>query len=354
MKRTHTIALALGLIIGCPAVSSAQDVTASTANHTELAAQAQNNLAEKILSAASLGSSFALPPGWEISSEDGATKVRFQLGKEQSDPTPSGFVFSKWSVGLESLLDVPDGPIKLSSLDGMARSSNVEFKFRRIGVRIEQNPAAAAAICKRARMIAKTEELGCHKAVGEFLPGELALFEQSVPTPVGPIRSWTVSAKVGTEKFEFVDAATLATRSDNKAPWSISLGYAAGSADARRLFLASASYQEVFEPQDEKSICKPGPAPQTCVTGRGGPPARTRKSLISAEYRQRISEDLAISALITYDAENDVSAAEIPIFIRGIVGDDLNAGLKFGWRSDTDEAVAAFFLNKPFSGRLFN
>lgn len=276
--------------------------------------------AAKAYDAASFANLVALPKGLEIANEDNATKVTFKAGGDISVAGDFGgsdvasFSDFKWSVGAEGLLDTLDGPIKLASLDGLARSANAEFKLQWITGRFEKQP------------------------------------DKSVRR-VDNLNRVSFSAKVGAEKFEFVDPSTLAKRTERKSPWSVSLGYTMVNQAATDLFTVSGSYQEAYTPLDKKIMCPPGGVPDKCVDAIPGPPTRQHKSLISAEYRH-LFDGFALSAAVTYDAENDVTGVEIPIYVPAANG-ELNAGVKLGWRSDTDEAVAAFFVNKPFSVAFF-
>lgn len=301
------VGLTAALVVASPVFAAPQASAAVTA-----VAKQQATNAATTLDAAAFASLVNLPHGVEISNEDGATKLSIALSRAISSPQADGFTFTRSGFNAEALFDTPDKPIKLASLDGLGRSANVGFKAQRIRVAVH--------------------------------------WDGDTPIPDNVITSKNFAAKVGAEKFDYVDPTTLAKQSDYKTPWSVSLGYSFGDLAGTYSAVFSASYQEAFEAQDSKTLCPPGStSPAQCVTGAAGAPSRQRKSLISAEYRRKWASGLTVAAQATYDAENDVYGAEIPIYLPAVAGHDTNAGVKFGWRSDTDEVTAVFFVSKAIS-----
>lgn len=165
---------------------------------------------------------------------------------------------------------------------------------------------------------------------------------------------WGVTGKVGTQSFDYFEPVTFAAQSEDRTPWSAS-AYIYGQPfnDPTSVTLRY-EYQETFTASPKQTICPGGPP--VCLNGPIGAPVRSEAQLASLEVRRRWDfqgpawlNSVGIDARVTYDFEADVTGVDVPVYFIQDKGLHLTAGLRFGWRDDTNDTTVSLFVTKPVS-----
>lgn len=162
-------------------------------------------------------------------------------------------------------------------------------------------------------------------------------------------------ARAGYGTFKYLDATTLAKTTVHRRPNTVG-GYAGirPSGTVPLFLLAKYEYQHAWKDADTKVLCPASDTyPVTCVNGPIGEPVEDRKRLFSLSVRYT-HPSFSLAPTLTYERESKVKGVDLPIYlIKG--GSDqkntlpFNAGLRFGWRSDTKDASIGVFVGSPFS-----
>lgn len=165
---------------------------------------------------------------------------------------------------------------------------------------------------------------------------------------------WGLSGRIGYENFEFLEENSTDKSDKSKTPWSISGHFGLFPASSLTLITVGLEYQNAFKNADERTICAAPDANglQQCQTAPFGEPVDNDKFLLSLEGR-RIFQNLpykpAASLKLTYDFEDDTFGADLPIYLLRDAKSNLNGGVRFGWRDDTDDLIVGVFVGSTFS-----
>lgn len=169
---------------------------------------------------------------------------------------------------------------------------------------------------------------------------------------------WTFSAfaKVGHDEFKFIDAPTVAEKTETETPWSVGIAYSRAPLWKRRLYSVKFEHQRVYEDADQATVC---PAPTSdpsvvCMTGALGPPKRDDKDILSLEIRQRFAGHYGVAATASYDFSNEKFGIDVPVYL--ISGGDYSGGVRVAYKwsgededGDRDELTAAVFVSKALT-----
>lgn len=325
------------------------------------------NFSEEQVSAAPVGASVSRPNGVEITTtaDGGVASLRIGGALATNIHCDGDYQVARtgvWSVTVSAPLNEgasSDG--KLANLDGLGNSMAGEFGYRRLIVRAraDVDTTKLEELCDDAWKNTAAGKAGTQRADGECDEGQVEDWDKRVlPTfrkelwgenPSAKV--WGVSGKVGQEGFEYYDPATLAKLSDHKTGWSAKLYYAYKPLFQNRLFTFQYEHQRAWEGQEDKILCPVGGPTSACVKGAPGKPKGVDKDLFSVDFRQR-DNDKAFSVTLTYDAANEVAAIGLPIYLTSEDKSGLVGGIRFDWRSDTNESTVAIFMAKPLDFNL--
>ncbi|KQZ06146.1 hypothetical protein ASD21_00440 [Caulobacter sp. Root1455] len=262
------------------------------------------------------------------------------------------------TLTLSSPLSEDASPAMAASLDTLAKAVSLEFKFSNVQAYGVRSPMAAElkALCKEARTRytdkhGKGSDKGVRcAAVAADDPAMNTAWEDLFWDPKAKAVILGAAAKVGHQSFDYLETTTLASRSEDKAVWSVS-GFATYfPRKARFLLSAGFEHQDAYEAADEATVCPAGPAPVTCAAGAYGEPVHKRSDVVSLEARKIFSRGLGVTAKVNHDFSDDVWGVEVPVyFVRNPSGEALTGGVKFGWRSDKHDLLVSLFFGKAFS-----
>ncbi len=308
--------------------------------------------------AAPLASKASSPSGLQISAENGASKVVLKLGFDRSTPRNDGFLYEVLSFIGDGPVGTPGQGAQLASLDGAPSGTSFSLDYRRLSVsHVNFNvPSEAAVVCQADKEKELAELKGaplptfenCFKRLTTQHPHDATRLLKGVPVSLGDLSVWGFTGKVDFTNFDYVNPVTLASVSEQKTPWSAGLYAMYYPIDSTNLITLSAKYRDDYQAQDSATLCpSPAGAPLKCITGAVGAPKHVTRELLSAEYRKSFGL-YAVAATVTYDAKNDVTGIDLPIYFVPDATGGLTGGIKLGWRSDTKDTTAGVFIGKPF------
>lgn len=315
------------------------------------------------LAAAPLDSSASSVRGIQISSDKDDSNVSIRIGDRWNATVDSQGVVEEraWSLTASSPLDKSSGQTSLASLDGLAGSTSLkaEWRLMRVGFGPVPTDAQLRPLCNKARVANNLAPLAPEAVCDDTaFAGQPKLYEKYRLLALGkrPLATvYSFNAKAGTQSFDYIDTATLKSRSVEETPWSIGLDVTWYRLIDQDSFTVSIDRQAAWKAPSEVILCPGGGGVVTCVKGPPGPPVRKDTNLLGVEYRRfdafRLGESkpirfgLALSA--TYDTEADVYGVEAPLYLVPNGDGLLSGGLRLGWRSDTDEVTLGVFVGAP-------
>jgi hypothetical protein len=162
--------------------------------------------------------------------------------------------------------------------------------------------------------------------------------------------------KTGREEFDILNPLNFAGSTERKQVHSATLSATMFRTmyKGNQTFTAAYTHQRAFEAAKESTACMAGPATsqQTCKNGVFAAPIQSDKSLLSLDFRMRFNSVLgeqpaALQVKVTQDFRADVTGVDVPVYLFSI-GEELNAGVRFGWESKTDSGNVGFFYGQKF------
>ena len=166
-------------------------------------------------------------------------------------------------------------------------------------------------------------------------------------------KSFGLEAKLGNDRYEYLSPETFESQKDIKSVYSLTVFgtlYKAADQGARNLTV-SGSYQKTYKPREESTKClnmAMNPE-EDCRTAVFDPPVEDDNVILSVEWRSGIADlPLAYSLKGSFDFEDNTYGVELPIYLFSFGGEDLNAGVRLGWQSETEKAGVGFFYGQKF------
>jgi hypothetical protein len=254
---------------------------------------------------------------------------------------------SDWSVAISVPLGEGKSAADLATLDDIGDGLSVEasWRFTRVSAGTP-NERELLADCARLRREGDTSPCDAEffkRNDGEHYDRYLDLAWGKNPLVVGGGATITIDH----DDHDYLDATTLKDRSEEKTSASLKAFVTIQPLRRQQFFEFSYKRSISWEDQDEVILCPAGGGVLTCKKGAGGPPSKTERDLVSAEYRQGFGKNFALSFKLSYDARNDVTGADLPLYFVKDGNGGLSGGVRFGWRSDTDDTMAAIFIGAP-------
>lgn len=168
-----------------------------------------------------------------------------------------------------------------------------------------------------------------------------------------PFSIVSISAEVGTRKFDYFDTATLGGLSGRK------VSYAAGvwfgylpNLKSRVFFVGGFEAKRDYQDADEATYCPvgtPGPTVK-CTTGPFGPPSVETDYKVSGKLRFKLGDAVPVGLEISaaYDFEDDTWGVEAPIYLLPGKDGGLVGGLRGAYDSKKDDFQFGIFIGKTF------
>lgn len=242
-------------------------------------------------------------------------------------------------------IDEKSGESTPLSLLGLPPGASAKFSYSRLSTG-GPNPLEQQQIfdlCKKHGLWPPSDTVFCN---ADTIPAEdaaLFAFLQHTNDAV-----WLVGgeAAMARSKFAYVDSSSFAPVNENHQGWSVSgrlgrfsptLGFLIGSYSYKRSFEAGAPPTELCSPIDSH------PTSLRCRSAVIGAPTEVTRSLATIELRHFFKDTLATTPSVQYDFKNDVTGIDVPIYFIG-KGTSATGGVRFGWRSDTDELSTVLFI----------
>jgi len=319
--------------------------------------------------ASSMKNSVSHANGIEISSEQGSSSVTLKISgslTESTLPTNQSQAArgsaSAWSVTVQAPLSKGDDSTTLGTLDGLASGTTVEFKVTNlvaVGFR-PPNAKALLAFCntvlakalRDSKDVNKPASVECaSEQVEKYVkdPAALQDFYDLIASPNFYFFTWGLGAKGGYQDFTYYSSPDLSKVTDRKSVWSGQV-FGSYSVGDKSLAVGSFQVQQAYKDATSKVLCPAMPSgagPISCISGPVGVPADKKQELLTLEFRQAVSKDLAVSVSGTRDFKNKVSGVQVPIYLVSD-GKSLTGGIRFDWSSDTHKTTAGIFIGQPF------
>jgi hypothetical protein len=153
-----------------------------------------------------------------------------------------------------------------------------------------------------------------------------------------------LSAQVGYQNFNYLSATTLATQSESHAP--VALGASFGILLPGYGYVgANYRYQVAYTAGAQESVCRITSVvgTTTCAPAVVGAPLSSTSNIIGVEARW-FAKSFAINPGVTFDATHSVWGVQMPMYVIMSSGGALIGGINPGWRSDTKDLSATFFV----------
>lgn len=241
-------------------------------------------------------------------------------------------------------------PTQLASLDGLADALTFSVGFTQYFAKptdsIQAIVSAQEKICKRLNTATCDDsavlKAGTATDHREFL---VATFTERNTSFFG------VEAKLGREKVEFFDPASLSSSSEHEKPYSVTVQ--GGVLFLRSALLMGLRYENKVAKGEKVTRCipyEPDPNFEDCKTLRYGPPDDTDSLILSVEYRKFIG-NIAMSPKVSYDSDDDVTGGELPIYFLKDKDGQFTGGIRFGYRDDEHALSTSVFVTKALSLR---
>lgn len=254
---------------------------------------------------------------------------------------------SDWSVAISVPLGDGKNAADLATLDDIGDGLSVEASWRFTRTSVDA-PDTQLLLDSCARL----------RREGDTSPCDATFFKKNDPEGYQKYldMAWGknpfvvgggATIAVDHDDYEYLDATTLRDRSEEKTSASLKAFVTIQPLRRQQFFEFSYKRSISWESQDEVILCPAGGGVLTCKKGAGGPPSKTERDLLSAEYRQGLGNDFAFSFKLSYDARNDVTGADLPLYFVKDGKGGLSGGVRFGWRSDSGDTIAAVFIGAP-------
>lgn len=279
----------------------------------------------------------------------GPQAVQFVV--DATEKNKNGTVSFGWQTGEHNTQLSFSGPIDESgeaaplSLLGLPPGASAKFGYSRLWTR-GPNPLEQQQIfdlCKKHNLWPPTDDKPCKLTT--IPPEDAAVYAylQHMHDPV-----WLIGgdATMARAKFSYLDPATLVAASEQHQGWSASarvgrftpaFGFLVGSYTYKRSFKPGSAPSELCSPLDDH------PGSLKCRSVVLGAPTEVTRSIASVELRHFFKEALATTPSVQYDFKNDVTGIDVPVYFIG-KGTNAVGGVRFGWRSDTEELSAVVFI----------
>jgi hypothetical protein len=301
--------------------------------------------------------------GAQVTASKGASNVSVKISKVESfsGKDPSKAYFSALSLTGSAPLNKNGDDTDIANLDGLVNSANIELKYSLFTLSGKRTPSAddltkkGDPIC--AKVMATAKEAGNTSECDADLVTKYGSKQDKADYEglfwmQSDTHAWIFGpmAKVGHQKFEFIDSTTLAKRSGNETPWSAGAFVAYYEANLNAVFTLTGQYQDSYKDASTGTIC-PAPGgsstPVVCVTGAVNGPKETKKKLLSFDARRDFGF-AGIGVMSTYDFAENVFGVEVPVYFIKDKDGKFNAGVKGGWRTDTHEFTGSVVVSSTF------
>lgn len=257
---------------------------------------------------------------------------------------------------------------ELATLKGLADQTNVTLGFRRLGktpeeIRQDVVEKLTAAIGNDAAAFRGKLDVAWSKenpanavpsdvSTDDLSPRGRRKFLKGIGATGGSFFFASEVTYATPTTFSFAVAETLERRQEKHDGYSgtISAGWLPVVSPLPYVGL-SFTYEDSFEGKGKQQVCEPfGPVGSLrCQSLALGAPSRVEKQLLQLESRRFFPRaTAAIGLRLTRDFENDVTGAELPVWVLRDASGLLNGGVAVGWRSDTEAWTFSAFVGSPF------
>ena len=365
-------------VIGAPFAIA----TPAQAQEVILTDKDKGNIAEK--RAASLSNPSTTSTGGQLQSDarlvatagDTSAQLTLSSHAKAKDAKSS----SDFSITFTAPLSSDTKRADFLTVDGLPGQWSVGFKFTQSLLNLNDDSATAplkrrvSALLSKATQTCKTaatnqaltqtaRDSKCSglmaSQTGDYLsPSELtelnAIYNNTYEVILDrPYTVFGLTGTIGTQKFSYFDASTLAEQSQRK------FSYTAGAwvgylphLKSSLFFVASFEAKRDYTKAKAATYCPTGGTTPTvkCTTGPFGPPTEEIDTKVTGKVRYRGSADspFGVELAATYDIHDNSWGIEFPVYL--ILGKDngLIGGVRAAYDSKKDDFEFGIFVGKRF------
>ena len=186
-----------------------------------------------------------------------------------------------------------------------------------------------------------------------FLPGK----RRAYASEFFPDGAWGIGihGSVGYNRFNYVDAISLADGNSSKISWSGGISATKYFSLSPTAITATFDYEAAWKARDKKILCPAGPSttPVTCANNHVGPPQLERSGIARLNLRHRFSDAkgnglIGISPNVAVNVSDGTWGAELPIYLLPGSDDTLTGGIKVGYTSEKKDVTFGIFVGAAF------
>jgi hypothetical protein len=318
----------------------------------------------------SIGSS---APALELRANQDASKVSIRVGgtKSLASLDTPGVVscgrFVVTSLTASAPLTKNSDQTTLAALDGLANAFTLEFKFTHFW-EPRRNPTDAddatvimwLAEAKRKKDPTLTLEAAKHsieswdtEAVAKNAPEHID--DYNLMFWDWPKIAAGCTAKVGQQKYTFLQPTTLADGDVQKIPYGAGLFFGIIPSNKSGLITLGFEYQNAYKDAKSKSFALPvtGGGPQEVKAGPLGEPEQDDKRILSIEFRRLLrlpgmEKPSGITLKTSYDVKSYDFSARLPLYFVRDSKSKLTGGVELGWRKSTHRVTFGVIVGGAF------
>ena len=377
MKHQPNLALltvVIGVALANAAPAQAQEVNLTETDRDNLAATRAASLSNP--STTSTGGQLQSDARLVASAGDTSAQLTLSTHGEGKDAKSSSDLSITFTAPLSSDTKRAD----FLTVDGLPGQWSVGFKFTQSLLNLNDN-SATAPLKRRVSALLTTASRNCKAAAanqaltqtareskcnglmasqtGDYLsPAELtelnAIYNHTYEVILDrPYTVFGLTGTIGTQKFSYFDASTLAEQSQRKVSYTAGawVGYLP-HLKSSLFFVASFEAKRDYTKAKAATYCPTGGTTPTvkCTTGPFGPPTEEIDTKVTGKVRYRSSADspFGLEMAATYDIHDNSWGIEFPVYL--ILGKDngLIGGVRAAYDSKKDDFEFGIFVGKRF------
>ncbi len=263
-----------------------------------------------------------------------------------------------WSIKASAPTDKNSGVTDFVSLDGLAKDLVLEGEWTRRNVsHLETLDLSMDDVCKELAVEDPCGDAEIAEKLHKAALGELNLsgqqlaeardFLQGLYTHLRKhFSTWSISAKISQNQYKFFE---LDGSKDEDEEFGVGLKIGYGRLLARHTRLSFAvEGQRSYKAGTTVENCNPVEGSvtlETCEARPLGAPVEQDKLIGRVELRHQFKK-WGVSPLLSYEFEENIWGIDVPFYLAFGSDKKTAGGIRLGWRSDTEDAVASVFVSR--------
>jgi|GEM_PF-4334025 len=164
------------------------------------------------------------------------------------------------------------------------------------------------------------------------------------------------NATFGRKSYSYIDRAAFALQDKPKGEYALAAFAGVISGDGLWSLRAAVTHSLSYDAQDQIELCQPtATAGQTqCLTGAGGPPARSKVTALSVEGRRLFTipgtkSQIGVAPEFAINPSNGKYSIDVPVYLAPDKDGNLTGGVQVSYGSKKKNVVFGVFVGVPFT-----